>query len=61
MLAATPRTNASSAVPSKNRTAIMSCLLRVAAVNRCMPSMTRIVGWCTLIGGMSAASIIPAA
>ncbi len=51
MLASTERTNASSVLPSKYVTPMVSRPLSTAARKRCVPSMIRIVGRCTSTGG----------
>ena len=50
------RTNASSSEPSKYRTSICRSLRSNAAWSRCAPSITRIVGRCTRIGGNTVAA-----
>ncbi len=51
ILARTANTKASASLPSKNRTRIVSCPRSFATSSRCIPSITRIVGLCTIIGG----------
>lgn len=50
-LASTAITNAAAESPSKKRTGTCCSPRRMAARNRCMPSMTRIDGRWTTIGG----------
>lgn len=52
----TASTNASLSLPEKNRTSIVSSPRNSAARSRCMPSITRIVDLCTVIGGRLLAS-----